>query len=198
MAEEKKSGQIIHLFGKGNNVSGRDVVNFQKPKTLKQVIRGSNNVSVTGDNNRVEVNLHGLRPPRPQIVPGDEEVTNEQAAEIKALVSKAAEVSGQAYQKVYAVLYRKLQTTSYLMIKRNRYEEAVSYLRKWIARNAPSPTGSAEDERKRLLRRVYADARKQRGALDQIHAYIKGRFGTDSLADLAPGQLRDVIAQFRL
>ena len=164
---------------------------------VHQSITGNNNTGVIGDNNHVHISVHGARLPRPLLSPGEAEVTNEQAAEIKRLIGTVVDLSGRSYQHVYGVIYRHFEATSYLMIKRHRYDHVVRYLHKWIAsvsiKTVPADT---EDERKRLLKRLHAQARKNSSSLDNVRSYISGRFGTSSLAELSPGQLREVIKQF--
>lgn len=162
-------------------------------------ITGNNNAGVIGNSNHVQINVHGAARPKIQITPGDNEVTNEQAAEIKRLVLKVAEVAATPHQRVYSAVYKRFETTSYQMIKRHRYDEVVKYLHGWIARHSATlaQPGTASDKN-RLLARIHAQAKKLGGSIDQIHAFISGRFGTSSLGDLAPGQLREVIKQFHL
>ena len=182
-----------------------------------QTILGDNNIqiaqrlasqSITGNGNfqvSSVANFHihppskSRRVPSPTPVPGDDEITNQQAAEIKRLVGVVVARSGKSWQSVYSTLSGKFEATSYLMIKRHRYDEAAAYLRKWIASvSAPPTPESSEEMRKRSLKRIHAQARKLGGSMDHIRAYISGRFGTPSLAELTPGQLQEVIKQFRL
>jgi hypothetical protein len=167
---------------------------------LTQTARGIGNVQVAGDLIIQHAAPAAKRASAPAPVPGEGELTNEQAAEIKRLVGVVVAHSGQSWPHVYGTLTQRMEATSYLMIKRYKYGDAVAYLHKWIASvtAAPSRSETSEDQRKRFLKRIHAQARKQGGAMDQIHAYIRGRFGTPSLADLAPGQLQEVIKEFGL
>ena len=182
-----------------------------------QTIVGDNNVqigqrlssqSITGNGNFqvssvANIHIHppskSRRVPSPTPVPGDDEITNQQAAEIKRLVGVVVARSGKSWGRVYDVIRDKFEATSYLMIKRQRYDEATAYLHKWIASvSAPPTPESSEEIRKRSLKRIHAQARKLGGNMDHIREYISGRFGTPSLAELTPGQLQEVIKQFRL
>ncbi len=162
-------------------------------------ITGNNNACVIGNSNNVQINVHGVAQPKILIKPGDDEVTNEQAAEIKRLVLKVAEVSATPHQRVYSAVYRRFETTSYQMIKRHRFQEVVKYLNGWIAKHLPpSVSPGTTPDKNRLLARIHVQGKKLGGRMDEIHAFISGRFGTSSLGDLAPGQLREVIKQFHL
>jgi hypothetical protein len=168
-------------------------------RVLTQTARGIGNVQVAG-NLIIQTAPIARRTPAPAPVPGEGELTNEQAAEIKRLVGVVVAHSGQSWPHVYGTLTKRMEATSYLMIKRYKYGDAVAYLHKWIASVTATParSESSEEQRKRFLKRIHAQARKQGGTMDKIHAYIRGRFGTPSLADLAPGQLQEVIKEFRL
>lgn len=205
-------------------IDAADAPPARKPPARKrttravQTIKGDNNTqigqmltsqSITGNGNfqvGTVANLHIHQPPKPRRtpaaptpIPGDGEITNQQAAEIKRLVGVVVTRSGKSWGSVYGIFNDRFEATSYLMIKRHRYDEAVIYLHKWIASvSTPSARESTEEERKRLLKRIHAQARKLGGSIDSIRAYISGRFGTPSLAELTPGQLQEVIKEFRL
>lgn len=182
-----------------------------------QTIVGDNNIqiaqrlasqSITGNGNfqvSSVANIHIHPPPRPKrtrspaSVPGDGQITNQQAAELKRLVGVVVALSGNSWPFVYGKLNEKFETRSYAMIERHRYDEAATYLRKWVASvSAPPPLESIEEQRKRLLKRIHAQARKQGGCMDRIRTYLVGRVGSESLAGLSPRQLQEVIKEFRL
>ena len=171
-----------------------------RPTTVQTMqITGNNNAGVIGNRNNVQINVRGPGRPKIQIMPGDNEVTNEQAAEIKRLVLKVAEVSATPHQRVYSAVYKRFETTSYQMIKRHRYDEVVKYLHGWIARyTSSSPSPSADADRKRFLARIHAQAKKLGGDMNEIRAYTSGRFATHSLAELTAGQLNEVVKHFHL
>ena len=157
-------------------------------------INGNNNAGIIGNHNQVNITVRTAARPKIMVAPGSDAIDNAQAAEIKRLVAKVVEVSGRTFGHVYGTLYRRFDATSYLLIKRDRYDTVVRYLNTWIASASPAPTGSAEDERKRLLKRIHAQARKRHG-IEAIRAYARDRFGTPSLAELSPDQLVEIIRQ---
>jgi hypothetical protein len=178
---------------------GRPVPPARHAPAQSMQITGNNNAGVMGNSNHVQINVHGVTKPKILITPGDNEVTNEQAAEIKRLVLKVAEVAATPHQRVYSAIYKRFETTSYQMIKRHRFEEVVKYLNGWIARHlTPSVPPGTTPDKNRLLARIHVQGKKLGGRMDEIHAFISGRFGTSSLRDLAPGQLSEVIKQFHL
>lgn len=199
MRESAPTASNVTDFATAARKRGRPVLPTSSAPMQALQITGNNNAGVIGNSNHVQINVRGPARPRIQITPGDNEVTNEQAAEIKRLVLKVAEVSATPHQRVYSAVYKRFETTSYQMIKRHRYEEVVKYLHGWIARHvAPVvPKGTAPDKN-RLLARIHAQAKKMGGSMDEVRAFISGRFSTNSLAELTPGQLREVIKQFHL
>lgn len=184
--------------------AGAKIIQFPgaRPPPLKvvQTISGNGNVGVIGDGNNVQINLSAGLPGRPKYVvqPGPQHIGPAEAAEVRELVSKAAAVSGRGYGFVWSTIKREFRFARYELLTPEIYVQVCLYLRKWIARNTASSVGTSEDLRKRLLKRIHAEARKNRGALDQIRSYVSGRFGTNSLAELSPGQLHEVIKAFRL
>lgn len=162
-------------------------------------INGNNNAAVLGDGNQVHITYRRAPAARPQITREPDEISNEQAAVIKKLVNDVARHANLTHARVYNALYGEVGATSYLKIKQDRFEEAALYLKKWLARFAKkTPPSDQEAYRKHLLKRIHAEAKKRRGRLDEIHSYVQGRYGTDSLAELVPGQLLEVISKFGL
>jgi hypothetical protein len=99
---------------------------------------------------------------------------------------------------VWATIKREYRFVQYRLLTPDVYVEVCKYLRKWIARYSAKPAGDKEERRKRFLKRIHAEARKRRGAIDKIHAYASDRWSASSLADLAPEQLAEIIGEFGL
>lgn len=189
---------VVDFAAAAARKAGRSEPRHSQGPTHSMQITGNNNAGVFGNSNHIQITVRGAQRPRIQVMPGPDEVTNTQAAEVKRLVAKVVEVSGVTFSSVYSAVYRRFDTTSYHLIKKDKYDEVVRYLHKWIASVAPTMALDAEAERKQLLKKIHAQARKMQGGIDLVHAFIHGRFGTSSLADLMPGQLREVIKQFKM
>ena len=169
---------------------------------VQQTISGHGNVGVVGDGNNVQINIANVpvgRLTKYVVQPGPQHIGPAEAAEVRELVSKVAAVVGRDHGFVWSTIKREYRFARYELLTPKIYVQVCQYLRKWIARyTSAHQSTNAEEERKHLLKRLHAEARKRHGCLDQIRAYICGRFGTMSLADLAPGQLQEVIKEFRL
>lgn len=162
-------------------------------------VTGNNNVAVAGDRNHINIHVKtsSRKHPRLEVMPGPGQITEAQAAEIQELVTRVVGVSRKQYSMVWSVLKRNFRFNSYRMLPKEQFEEVRQYLRKWIASASPaSTTQGGATERKRLLARIHAEARKTPGLLDRVHEYARGRFGTSSLSELSLGQLTEVIRQF--
>jgi len=191
MDEKKRTGAQVIQFPRAK----------QPPVKVVQTISGYGNVGVVGDGNNVQIHLSSgstSKPAKYVVQPGPQHIGPAEAAEVRELVSKAVAVSGRDHAFVWSTIKREYRFARYELLTPEIYEQVCQYLRKWIARHSVKPVGSTEDQRKHLLKRIHAEAKKKRGALDQIRSYVAGRFGTNSLADLAPGQLHEVIKEFGL
>ena len=188
-------GKVISLKG---HAAGRDV-NVQPPASQTVSITGTGNAGIVGSHNQVNINVRVPgKAVQVRVQPGPDAVTPAQAAEIQELVAKVVRITGKPYEFVWPTLKRKFRFTSYLLLPAIQFEEVRAYLRKWIASSDRSAGRNPVLDRKKLLGRIHAEAKKVPGMIDQIHAYIHGRFGTLSLGDLAPGQLVEVVREFNL
>lgn len=212
MKDEDPKSKIKRLMQEGAQAPS-NVIDFATAANLRRVaapvkkvaskrtltINGNNNAAVMGDGNQVHITYQRAPTRRQHISREPDEISNEQAALIKGLVNDVARQADWSHARVYNALYEEVGATSYLKIKQDRFDEAVLYLKKWLARVAKKVMPSDPDEyRKHLLKRIHAEARKKRGALEHIRSYVFGRFGANSLAELAPGQLNEVIKEFGL
>lgn len=210
--DEDPKSKIKRLIQEGA-LAPSNVIDFAAAAELRRVaapvkkvaskrtltINGNNNAAVMGDGNQVHITYRHAPAARPQITREPDEISNEQAAVIKKLVNDVARHANLTHARVYNALYDEVEATSYLKIKQNRFDEAALYLKKWLARFVKkNPPIDQEEYRKHLLKRIHAEARKRRDSLDQIRSYVSDRFGTNSLAELAPGQLNEVIKEFGL
>ena len=197
-ASSERPSNVADFFTEAQK-RGRAISPPAQEKPLNHVqITGSGNAGVIGDGNNIQINVKAPANKRPQInlQAGPENITDAQAAEVKELVDKVATVAGKPHSFVWSTLKRKYRFTKYQLITHDKYEDIVKYLRMWIARYSRAPK-SINERRSRTLARIHAEAKKQKGLLDNVHAYIQGRFGTPRLSELSQGQLNEVVSQFR-
>lgn len=167
-----------------------------------QTINGNNNAAVMGDGNHVNLHVNLSHPSKAvqiKVQPGPQHIDSAQAAEVRELVSKVASVTPGGYSFVWSKVKRKFRFARYELITPDTYFEVCKYLRQWIAsKQTTADQMQGDEQRKRLLMRIHAEARKTDGLLKNIHAYSSGRFGTEHLSELANGQLQELIKQFKL
>lgn len=200
---EKKSAQIIHLFGQGNTVAGRDVVSIKKPRAAKLSIAGSHNVGVVGDHNQVNI-LNVQRPPavRRVIQPTDEHITQAQAVELHALKDEWATLHNAIKKKPFShgAAWKGINNaggaTTYREIRKDRFADAVAFVKKEMAilRNMKSAPRKDDEWRTRKIGAIKARCKNQFGGIDVYKPYIKKNFGAESLSDLATDELQQTYA----
>jgi len=173
---------------------GRPVA--QPAHTVK--VTGNHSAGIIGNHNQVNITVKAPSRPRVRVdvLRGPNDITEAQAAEIQELVAKVVKVSGKTFGHVWHAVKNEFRVGSYRLIPAEQFEAVRTYLRKWIASKSGPADAGAPAVRKRALGRIHAEAKKVPGLLDQVHAYIHGRFGTQSLGDLAASELHEVIRQF--
>lgn len=184
-------------FAEAARKRGRPVA--KSAPTLR--IHGDHNTGIVGNNNHVHITVKApsKRPPKVVVQPGPDAITEPQAAEIRELVDKVAKVSGKPHQRVWGAVKDRFRFTTYHLMPAVQFEPVQHYLRRWIASETQHvPDHDAEAQRKKLLRRIHAQARKQTGLLDRIRDFANGRHSTRSLSELTAGQLMALIQQFGL
>lgn len=197
-ASAEKPSNVTDFFAEAQK-RGRSIVPpTQKTITSKIQIIGNNNAGVMGDGNHIHINVKASPSTRPKInvQPGTEHISDTQAAEVKELVDKTVSATGKNHAFVWSTIKRRYRFTKYQLITHDKYDDIIKYLKKWIASHTVTPL-NASANRKRVLARIHAEANKQKGTLEQVYAYIQGRFGTSSLSELTQGQLDEIVRQFK-
>ncbi|AMO36718.1 hypothetical protein AC731_007045 [Thauera humireducens] len=166
-----------------------------------QIVQQGGDGSLQVANSTIQ-NIHFAVPERKAVrvvvQPGPQHIDGARAAEVRELVGRVVSVTGEKHSFVWATVKRKYRFVQYQLLTPDVYIEVCKYLRKWIASRSAKPTGDNEEHRKRLLRRIYAEARKTHGVIDRIRVRVAERWDVRSLADLTPDQLVDVIREFGL
>lgn len=126
-------------------------------KEIKQAISGNSNIQIAGD-----VVLRPTIKKVSQVSPdSDIHISDAQAKHIRDLVLKIAESLPQkyAYSNAYKGLYDKFNITSYKLLPKELYEDAVVWLGKQIAINRVGlKKNNLEQYRKDLYKSIHARA----------------------------------------
>lgn len=189
MDEKKKLGaKVIPFPGKR-----------RPPAAVEQTISGNGNVGVVGDGNSIHVTVrqaYSRRLPPINVQPGEQHVSPFQADEIQALVRGVVKATGHPYPFVWNTVKDKFVFGKYQLLAREKYEPVRAYLRRWIA--SAGGGGMSTVSRKTALARIQIESKKVPGLYDDIHSFIRNRFGVTSLVDLTLAELHDVIKAFKL
>jgi hypothetical protein len=114
----------------------------------KTPINGSGNTIVTGNSNSVNINNHYYTPsktspskiPSPKVIQHnpDIHINQEQQYKIKDIVDETYEMmkgyKENIHKKMLGELKRKFKLTQYMLLPKNKYSEAISYLNSLKAR----------------------------------------------------------------
>jgi len=129
-------------------------------KEVRQKISGNNNIQVGGDFIKTEKLVKTT-----QVIHNpDEHITDAQAKEISDKVKKLAEGmlgdskgKQQPYGKAYTSLYNRFNITSYKLLPKNKFEDAIKWLEKQIAIYRPKLKNvDAEQWRKDMYKSIHA------------------------------------------
>lgn len=165
----------------------------RKPQTPTQRITGNGNIQVGGDYIRTEKHITKTKP---EVKPGEEHITDEQAAKLKEIVDDIAKVEAiakkrpKSYGAIWSMLNNYCNVPQYRLIKKNDYEKAVKFLIQWRGGLSATKTAMRHDPEwrdKRIkaihtIRRKFDLERKYRN-------YIKKNFDAESTLELTDEQL---------
>jgi len=150
-----------------------------------------------GTVNQIKTDKH-VTTVKAEVKPGDEHITQEQAATLTALVNEIVELESKLKQKpkthrsVWGSLNAHMSVTRYLLIPAMGYDKAEKYLRQWIGRlnsmsSAPIKDGDAWRKRKYAYIKINS---KNDPAI--VERYIAKNFSASSLSDLSNDELEKV------
>jgi hypothetical protein len=171
--------QHVHVAGRGNKVlvAGRDVIHTER------VIR------------------------RTGIAPSEHHVTVEQRDQLRALIGElAVRMAGEDGKPNFAAGHRMLQrefdVVSYVLLPRDRFEEAMRFLKRRRAANRyrlrrRNPVAYATD----LYRAIFSRAGELGWKRQQVYAFAVEKLGLQkpiaSLKELGPNQVRSLVDLMR-
>jgi transcriptional regulator with XRE-family HTH domain len=130
-----------------------------------------------------------------EVKPGDEHISESQAAKLTELVNEVVELEGKlkktpkTHRAVWGALNAHMGVTRYRLIPFDGFEKAEKYLRQWIGRlnsMASAPTKDADAWRKRKYAYIKINSKDDPEALER---YIERNFKASSLAELSNEEL---------
>lgn len=163
-------------------------------------INGSTNVIGVvngGTVNQIKTEKH-VTTVKAEVKPGDEHITQAQAATLTTLVNEIVELEAKLKQKpkthrsVWGSLNAHMGVTRYLLIPLIGFEKAEKYLRQWIGRlnsMASAPVKDGDAWRKRKYAYIKINSKDDPAAIER---YIAKHFGASSLSDLSNEELEQV------
>ncbi len=129
------------------------------------------------------------------VKPGDEHITEAQAAKLTELVNEIAELetklkkAPKSYRAIWSSLNYYMKVTKYRLIRLDDFERARKYLSQWIGRlnsMKTAPIADVDTWRKRKYAYIKINSKNYPELLDQ---YIKSHFGVASLTELSNDEL---------
>lgn len=155
-----------------------------------QSIVGNNNIQIAGDIKTEKI----IR--KTEVIYDEKlHITEEQAKNIRDKIQKIAEEkynNSRAFSQAYNSLYNRFKITSYKLLPKDKYDEAIEWLNKQIAINRKSLKKIDHDRwRKDLYKAIHA---KSREFNIEIHSYativLKLKAPIDSLTELSDARLK--------
>ena len=138
------------------------------------------------------------------IAPGMEHITDEQAVYIKELAHEVARLERLYAQNrvtvpmVWAKLKARLKVTSYRLIPKEQYSEAVGLLIDWQQQALEDSRRTPESllERSDIYHQCHAIA-KQYGLATEMRAFMERKWDAESMRDLEDYELKELLSFMR-
>jgi hypothetical protein len=182
------------------HVYGGNVVAFKKrdpaqpraatsSQAARVSITGTGNAAVLGSHNSVTINVRSARKKVvADVKPGEDHITDSEAARLQELVHDLHERTAQPYQRIWVALLRSVHAPTYRLIALEDFPQAESYLLKWLASAAPVDEDEAH-ARSRHIRYIKVNQRKMGKPDEDITAFLADRFGKDGLHQCSVDEL---------
>lgn len=133
-----------------------------------------------------------------EVKPGDEHISDEQAAQLHALVETVVETEKRlkakprGHRSIWGALNAHCGVPQYRLIRRTDFEKAQKYLHQWVGRldsMASAPVKDGDAWRKRKYAYIKINSRNDPAAVER---YMVKSFGLASLSELDNAQLEQV------
>jgi len=176
-----------------------DLPRAESPQTQFNINGGVGVAQVSGgqvkvDNRTIHTTNHTTTV-KAEVKPGEEHITEEQAATLTRLVNEIVDLEGKVkkvpktHRAVWASLNAHLKVTRYRLIPLAGFDKAEKYLRQWLGRLNAAPSASKNDgDAWRKRKYAYIKINSKDGP-ERIDNYIKRYFKAASLTDLSNEEL---------
>lgn len=190
-AQARLESLIDEHVRRGNVVPFPDMSKRRKKQgdaqATKVSVNGTGNAAVVGSHNKVTINnVHKSRKVVADVKPGEDHITDREAAELREMVHQLHANTGKSFQLIWSTLLRQVHAPTYRLIPLDQYQQAEAYLRKWLAHaNDADPEAS----RKRHIRYIKTNQRKLDRPDGDLTDFLQAHFGKDGLRQCTVDEL---------
>lgn len=184
------------------HAAGRDINLQEAPRVEISQISGGTNI--VGNSGHVHINVNTARAPRVNniIKPGPEHIGDAERRELQDICTEWITLHNALKQRAltYAAAWSRINkaggSTSYHLIRKDRYDEVVRYVRRQMAILRSMASAPAKDDqwRNKRIAAIKLRCRNQLADPEAYRPYIRNSFGAESLTDLATDQLQRAYA----
>lgn len=194
--------QYVLTGMRSSNLAELDVMNHPKAAAVAAGTMNGNVVGIVSAGavvNQVHTQHHVQRTIA-EVKPGDEHISEDQAAELTSLVNQIVDREAllkkapRTHRSVWAALNAHCGVTRYRLIPKDQFSKARKYLDQWMGRlgSMPSAPGKVGDEwRKRHYAYIKINSKMPEDE-EAVRAYMKRNFAGDSLTKLTDDELRQL------
>jgi hypothetical protein len=190
--------QEINAPVKGG-VAGRDIVRKSVTNVVHVNFGDNSGGQLVIANEPVHIHMPPATPaPKIKVIidPGPDCIDDEQKAHLKALVAEVIRLEGllkrnpRTFGAVWTAVNAKCKASSYHLITQASLPKAEKFLREWIGRLSSAKSAPSKDAnwRNRKYSYIFTNV-KQLHADDALRAYLKSRFGSESLKGVSDADL---------
>lgn len=195
--KEMPNAEFIVNLSKVAGVSIDEIYSFNKKEINPQMINVEGFMNIIGNSNNVagrDILINSSIKRRFEFTPGEDNISSDQASKLKKIVDQIVELEKKTRQKpkshqaVWSAFNRHMKVTYYRECRKENYPQAEAYLMKWKGRLQSQKkfmNTETEEWRKVKFTGIYARAKSALGwGKEDVHNYIRGKYGVDSLKDL--------------
>lgn len=184
------------------HAAGRDINTHEAPHVEIREISGGTNI--IGNSGHVLINVNPAKAPRVTnvIKPGPEHIGETERRELQDLCSEWVTLHNTLKQRAlthaaaWTLINKAGGSSSYHLIRRDRYDDVLRYVRRQMAILRGMASAPAKDDqwRSKRIAAIKLRCRNQLADPDAYRPYVRKNFGAESLTDLSTDQLQRTYA----